>query len=241
MDLTKSAATTSSNTPLSALITMFYEPGRAFSMLEPKRHAWLPLVLLIVATSTLLFWYFNVVDFAWLLDQMLAGIKDAEQRDMTKTMMSKTMMTVSAVGGSVVMFPIACALAGVYFMLAGKVLNKEVSFGTGFALAAWASVPALLLLPLGAVAIMFASNGQLNFSDLNPLSLNQLIFHYDMAHPMAALLDNLNASSIWTMILTMIGFQVWARTPRSTAIVVVLIPYLTIYGIWFAFAMSKAA
>lgn len=240
MELTKTTEVTSTS-PVSALFAMFYEPGRAFAMLEPKRHAWLPLVLLILATTSLMLWYFSAVDFSWLLDQMLASIKDAEQREMTKSMMTKTMMMVSAVGGSVVMFPIAFALSGLYFMLAGKVLNKDVSFGTGFALSTWASVPSLLLLPLGAMAILFASNGQLGFSELNPLSLNQLIFHYDMAHPMAGLLDNINASSIWTMILTIVGFQVWAKVPRSTAIIVVLIPYLTIYGIWFAFAMSKAA
>ena len=46
MELTKTTDTASNGSPFSALFTMFYEPSRAFAMLEPKRHAWLPLVLL---------------------------------------------------------------------------------------------------------------------------------------------------------------------------------------------------
>ncbi|WP_426105868.1 hypothetical protein [Massilia sp. TSP1-1-2] len=64
MELTKSTDTASNASPVSALGTMFYDPSRAFAMLEPKRHAWPPLVLLIVTAMALMTWYFNVVDFA---------------------------------------------------------------------------------------------------------------------------------------------------------------------------------
>jgi len=240
MELTKTTDTASSASPVRALITMFYEPSRAFAMLEPKRHAWLPLVLLMVAMTALFSWYFSVVDFAWFMDQMLAAMKPAE-RDMAKSMMSKTMMQTSTLVSGVVSYPVVCAVGGLYFMLVGKFINQHVSFGTGFALSAWASVPALLTLPLGAVAITLASGGQLGFSELNPLSVNQLFFQYDMAHPMAGILDSLNATSLWSVFLTIIGFQVWTKVSQSTALKVVLIPFVTIYAIWFAFAMSKAA
>lgn len=240
MEMTKTTDTAGNASPVSALITMFYEPSRAFAMLEPKRHAWLPLVLLMVTMAGLFLWYFNVVDFAWLMDQMFAAMKPAE-RDMAKSMMTKGMMQTTTLISVVVSYPVICAVAGLYFMLVGKFINQNVSFGTGFALSAWASVPALLLLPLGAVAITMASGGQLGFSQLNPLSINQLLFQYDMAHPMAGLLDSINATSLWSVFLMIVGFQIWAKVARSTALKVVLIPYVTIYAIWFAIAMSQAA
>ncbi|MEJ7804588.1 MAG: YIP1 family protein [Telluria sp.] len=239
MELTKTTDSTSNSSPVSALFAMLYEPSRAFAMLEPKRHAWLPLGLIMVAMTALFSWYFSVVDFSWFMDQMLAAMKPAE-RDVAKGVMTKTMMQTTTLVSGVVSYPIVCAVAGLYFMLAGKFINQNVSFGTGFALSAWASVPGLLLLPLGAVAIAMASGGQLGFSELNPLSVNQLFFQYDMAHPMAGLLDTLNATSFWSVFLTVVGFQVWAKVARSTALKVVLIPYVTIYAIWFAFAMSQA-
>lgn len=240
MELTKTTDTASKASPVSALIPMFYEPGRAFAMLEPKRHAWLPLVLLMVSMTALFSWYFSIIDFSWFMDQMLAAMKPAE-REMAKGMMSKTMMQTTTLISAIVSYPVMCAIAGLYFMLVGKFINHNVSFGTGFALSAWAAVPALLLLPLGAMAIAMSSGGQLGFSELNPLSVNQLIFQYDMAHPMTTLLDTISVTSVWSIFLTVVGFQVWAKVARSTALKVVLIPYVVIYAIWFALAMSQAA
>jgi hypothetical protein len=40
-----------------------------------------------------------------------------------------------------------------------------------------------------------------------------------------------------------IGYEIWAKAKRSTAISVIVVPYAVIYGLWFAisFVMSKAA
>ncbi len=237
--MTKSTATASNASPVSALFAMFYEPSRAFAMLEPKRHAWLPLALLIITMAALFSWYFSVVDFAWVMDQMLATMKPAE-REVAKSMMTKTMMQTTTMLSGIISYPVVCAVSGLYFMFAGKFINKSVSFGDGFALSAWASVPGLLMLPMGAIAIAMGSGGQVSFSELNPLSVNQLFFQYEMAHPMAGVLDSIGLTSLWSVFLAVIGFQVWAKVAQSTAWKVVLIPYITIYALWFAFSMSKA-
>ena len=241
MELTKTTDVTRNTSPVSALTTMFYDPRRAFAMLAPKRHAWLPLVLLVMSITVLMFWYFSVVDFSWLADQMFAAIKDATRREQAKAVMSKSMMQTTTVISSLLTYPAICALGGVYFMIVGKSTNKDVSFGTGFALSAWAYVPALLMLPLGAVAIAMASGGQLGFSELNPLSVNQLFFHHEMTHPMAGVLDSINVISLWTMFLLVTGYQVWAKASRSAALKVVLIPYAIVYTAWFAYALSQTA
>lgn len=240
MELTKPTDTASTGSPVSALITMFYDPRRAYAMLEPKRHAWLPLVLLIVAIGALFTWYFSIVDFPWLMDQLFAAMKPAE-RDMAKGMMTRIVMQTTTLLSTVVSYPMICATAGLYFMMVGKFINKDISFGTGFALSAWSSVPALLMLPMGAVSISMSSAGQLAMTELNPLSVNQLFFQYDMANPMSGPLDSINVFSVWSAFLMIVGFQVWTKASLSTALKVVLIPYAGIYAIWFAFAMSQAA
>lgn len=240
MEMTKKVETTSSS-PFSALITMFYEPSDTFAALERNKAAWLPTILLMLSTTVLLMWYFNVVDFTWLMDQMFASVKNAAEREKMMEMMSPTAMQVSSIGGAVVGYPIFLALTGLYFMVAGKIISKEFTFGSGFALAAWSSLPGLIMLPLGAMQIMLASNGQFSFSDLNPLSLNTLLFNYSIDHPMTGLLDSLSLPSIWSAVLMIIGFKVWAKVGQATAVKVVLIPYITIYAIWLAIAMSRAA
>lgn len=240
MELTNNAPIASAS-PVNAFTSMLYEPTRTFQQLEHKPKAWFPLLVLIASTCILMFWYYATVDFPWLLDQMLATMKSPEEREAAAKVLSKTMMQVSSVGSAVVGYPLIMAVTGVYLMLVSKALSRGMSFGKGFALAVWSSVPAFLLFPLGALQIMLASSGQLDYSSLNPISLNQLLLHYDMAHPLASLMDMISPLTLWSMFLLVIGFETWAKVKRSTAIVVVAIPYLLVYGLWFAYGMSKLA
>lgn len=240
MELTNHAAIAGTS-PVGAFTTMFYEPTRAFQQLEDKPKGWFPALVLIASTCAVMFWYYSMVDFAWLLDQMLSTMKSAEEREAAAKVMSKTMMQVSTLGSTALGYPLVFAVTGVYLMLVSKALSRGISFGKGFALAAWSSVPAILLLPLGAMQILMASSGQLSYSALNPVSLNQLLFHYDIAHPLASLMDTVSLMTFWTMFLLMIGFETWAKVKRSTAILVVLIPYLLVYGLWFAYGLSQLA
>lgn len=232
---------TTSQSPMSALITMFYEPGKTFEALDSKPRGWFPMVVLILSTLALTVWYFSIVDFEWLRDQALASLSSSAEREAAAKVMTKTVFQTSAIGGTVVMFPAIFALMAVYLMIVSKTMTNGLSFGKSFALAAWSSVPTLLLLPLGALQIVLASSGQLSFSDLNPLSLNQLAFHYEMSHPLAGPTDSLNLMTLWSMALLVIGFEVWAKVKRATALKVVLIPYLLFFGVWFAIGLSRAA
>jgi hypothetical protein len=199
------------------------------------------LFLIIVTTCVLMFWYFSFADVPWIVQQMNAAEPDPAAREQAEKMMTKGILLGGSLVGTMIILPLITALIGVYFMLVAKAMSKEFTFGSGFALAAWSYVPGILALPLGAIQILLASNNQLSYSQLNPLSLNQIFFQYGMAHPMASLLDAISFSAIWGILLMVIGFQVWAKVSRATALKVVLIPYATIFGIWFAFALSKAA
>lgn len=209
-------------------------------MLTPRRHGWLPLVLSLLSSSILMLWYFNIVDIAWLIEQMNASIADAAKREQASKVMSKGMLQGFALAGTWIGIPVMTALLGVYFMVVAKFMHKDFTFGSGFALAAWSSIPNLLLFPLGAMTILLSSNGQISFSELNPVSINQLFFQYGTGHPLAGPLDLLSVTSIWGIALMVIGFRTWANVSRATALKVVLIPYVTVFGLWFAYAMSKA-
>lgn len=239
MELTKTADVPSAS-PLSTVFSMFYEPVRAFQSLSPRRYGWLPLLLVMATSLALMLWYFSVVDFAWLQEQMLSNMP-ATDRDAAKQFMSKGLFLGFTVLGVLIATPAIMVISGIYLMLVSKALNKPFTFNDGFAASAWSSIPAILSLPLGGIQILMASHGQLTFSDLNPLSLNQLFFHIEMGRPMAGFYDAISLPMIWSLFLLIVGYEVWAKVARKTATLVVLIPYATIYGIWFALAMSKAA
>ncbi len=242
MELSKNAGTTESS-PFNALTTMFYEPSKAFAMLDPRRHVWLPLALTIVSSCILTFWYFSMVDLAWMNEQAASKFSDPALREAASKGMPRGISQIMAVVGSMIMLPLIAAVIGVYLMLIGKLVSKEFSFVSGFSLAVWSSIPSLLALPLGAVQMLMSSNGQLTAGQLDPLSLNGLLFQYPMSNGFSGPLEALNVPVIWSIILMVIGFRMWAKVSNATALKVVLIPYAVIFAGWFGFAilMSKAA
>ena len=223
------------------LIQMFTEPSQAFAAVEKRSMVWLPLLLTLFCTAIVTFWYYHSVDFAWLQDRMAATIPDQAAREMAKEMMSKTTMQWSSVGGILIGMPLVYSIMAVYFLVVAKIQKLEFGFAKWFSFSVWASVPGLLMLPLGAMQILMTQNGQLGFEQLNPVTLNQMFFHIEMGKPWASLLDSISVMSVWSMVLMVVGFQTWAKSSRAKAIAVVMIPYGVIYGIWIIVSfMSKS-
>lgn len=240
MEMIEKAAPASTS-PLSAIVRMFYEPRAVFQQLELRRATWLPLLLLIGSTVVLTVWFFQFVDIAWLQESLLAKVSDPEVREKQREAMGASSMLTFGVIGAVVGYLVSFTIGGIYYMIVSKVRNVEFSFGKGFALSVWASVPLLLLFPLGVMQILLASSNQIPFEALNPLSLNQLFFHYEMDHPMASILNTLSIPMFWSVFVTIIGYEVWGKASRTTATLTVLAPTVVIYGGWLAWAMSQAS
>jgi hypothetical protein len=242
MELTDKAVPAHAS-PFSAVISMFYEPTATFDRLASRRAGWVPALLLVLSMFTVTYWYFgHFADFAWLQADMLASVTDPAMREQqAQANVPRGVMTYgSAVGAGVGMLA-SCAVIALYLLIVGKVRNVEFGFGKGFALAAWSALPYVLMLPLGALQMTLASSNQIPYESLFPLSLNQLLFHYERAHPLASLLEGLSLLFAWNLALLVIGYQAWAGVKRATAAKTILIPYAIVYGIWFAYALSKTA
>jgi hypothetical protein len=223
------------------LSAMFMEPSRAFATIEKRSMVWLPLIFTVLGTVIMIVWYFQSVDFAWMVDRMTAVMPDQAVREKAKEFMTKSTMQVSSIAGAVIAIPIFWSLMAVYFLLVAKIRKLDFGFTKWFSFVAWASVPGLLLLPLGAIQILMANNGQLGFDQLNPVTLNQLFFHIEMGRPWASLLDSINITSIWSTVLMVIGFQVWSKSSRTTSIIIVTLPLGVIYAVWAVVSlMSKS-
>ncbi|MES2048707.1 MAG: YIP1 family protein [Pseudomonadota bacterium] len=241
MTTTTTTVTEVQDSAFGNLTAMFLEPSRAFSAVEKRSMVWLPLTLTLLSTTVILLWYFQSVDFAWLLDRMTATIPDPAAREKVASFMTKSTMQTSGVAGAFVVTFLVYILMAAYFLLVAKIRKLEFGFTKWFSFVAWASVPSLLLLPLAGMQILLAHNGQIGLDQLNPVTLNQLVFHIEMGRPWASLLDSINIASIWTAVLMVVGFQTWSKSSRSSSVMVVAIPYAVIYAVWgIVSLMSKA-
>lgn len=242
MELIEKSAPPSAS-PFSALVRLFYEPAPTFAVLAVRRATWIPVGSMILANAGLLLWYFlGFVNYDWFQDNLLSGVIDPVERQQHQSMaISQQAMGIANAVGAVVVLIASYVISGVYLMIVGKVKNQEFSFSKGFSLSAWASLPSLLLLPLGATQMLLASHRQIPVEALNPASLNQLLFQLEASHPFAGLLESLSVLLVWNLVLLVVGYQAWTGTPRSAALRIVVLPYAVIYGIWLAYALSGSA
>ncbi|MCE3262939.1 MAG: hypothetical protein K0R43_2018 [Pseudoduganella sp.] len=220
------------------LTQVFYEPSAAFAALKERPRAWLPLILLYVASLGLMIWYFQTVDMEWMVSNSFPPDMAAEQREAAAKTMSRGVMMGMGIAGVLVGTLVVFCLYGFYFWLAGKLASMDLSFKSGFALAAWASLPGLIGVPLMALQIV-TSNGQLAFENADMLSLNYLLVHAAPHTPWAGIASALKLTDLWFIALCAIGLRTWTGKSGGTCAVIAALPYLVIYGAWASYILIK--
>ena len=211
------------------------EPSPTFARLKDKPRAWVPLLVLIVLTLAITWWYVATLDFAWFREHMLAarGTVKPEERAALAQFLTPNRMLWSTVIGIMLGTPVMYALTAVYDLLAGKVMGAGIGFGKWFGFAAWTSIPRLLALPLMALQIA-TSGGRLTMEDANMVSLNYLLLHLPLSNPWASFASNLDLTSLWTMALAAIGLKAWTGRSTAACTFAAVLPYVLVYGIWAA-------
>jgi hypothetical protein len=216
------------------------EPAKAFGELESARvrSFLLPVFVQILASALLFYLYYNNVDFSWYLSQLAAGVPPEQQAGITKHL-TPTVMSISTVVMLFISVPIVLAISALYLYLVGKIRNLEHSFGQWFLLVAWASMPVVLTLPVGAGAL-FGGDGRILPEDLNPLSLAQLLGVED-GSPWKSLLSSLTLVLLWTIFLTAAGYKRRAKVSLLQAGLVIAAPYVVIFGTWALLVFAASA
>ena len=228
--------------PMSTLISIFVDPAKAMQAVRERSMIWLPLLLMTLGTAAMMAWYYQMVDFSWLQDQLLAasGQTDPKALEAARGFMSRGFMSAVGIFGVLIAVPVMLLLTGVYYLLAAKVIGNDLGFGKWFAFSTWAAAPTLLVIPLMAVQILMASNGQLAPAALNPLTLNNLVFHLPASARWAGLLNAINIPSLWAAVVAIIGYKVWTAKSTTTSAFVVLLPQVVIFGVWAVITMLRS-
>jgi hypothetical protein len=211
------------------------DPTPTFARLKGKSSAWLPLLILIVLSLGIMYWWISTLDFPWFVDHLVASQPKAtpEARAAMEKFMTPTSMLWSSSIGAVFGTLVALALSALYYLVAGKVIDAPLGFGKWFGFAVWTSVPRLLTIPLSALQIA-TSHGRLAPEDLNMASLNYLVFHLPITHPWASLVGSIDLTMFWSIVLAVLGLKAWTGRSTATCVTVALLPYAIIYGLWAA-------
>jgi hypothetical protein len=242
-DPNKPAAQASGPGLLTIAVNIFTAPSEAFAALQSRPSFLFPLLLSIIPTMVLYGWYFQIVDYAWFIDDTIAQMptmQEAQREAVTAAMQSQSrtlMMVSSTLGGSIGILVIYALQAG-YLAIVSALLGDSYRFRHWFSLICWTSLPYLLVVIVMAINIFMSPNGQINMNNANSLSLGNLGIPSADNSLMRTVLTALNLPMFWSIALTLLGYRQWLQASNLRAATVVLGPYVAIIGILAYFAFT---
>lgn len=209
-------------------------------VIQNRRSAGLPLAAAVACSVILTIAYYQYVNYPWLADNLYAGYSEQQQRVLARVL-DKQLSMVLGVMGIITLTPAINGLVAAYLALIAKARGTGPSFIDCFRLVCWSSLPTVLLLPVGLLAMAMDPSGRLLPEDLNPTSANSLLFHFLRPSAFIAPLSNLHLVLIWQLALLTMGYRQAASLSASKAAIVVCAPYFTLFAGWIAIAALRAA
>jgi hypothetical protein len=176
------------------------------------------------------------VDFPWLVEHTIMQIpaeSRAESEGAIRTLKSPGISTWTSVAAVVIMTFIIYAIQAVYLNLVNKVTaGADIGFGKWFSFTAWTSFPGIFG-PLAAFAVIFmADSNQISAESLQVLSLNSIVLHAAPGEPWFTWASSLTLIHFWMIFLMAIGYTQWTGTAMAKSTIIVMIPWVLVFGIW---------
>lgn len=216
-------------------------PSSAFNELRERPRFWFPLLVLVVSTVALTYWYYSIVDIEWFKDVIFSSNPDIqklpdEQRAASMGMLTRTTLMWSSVIGGVFGLPLVFLVLALYLLLAAKVTRLPLGFKHWYSFSCWTAMPMLISTVVAAIFLAMSDNGQVSPSVMQPLSINQLLLHRPPGSPGHSLIESLNIPSFLSWALMIIGVKVWSQRSWMFSTIFIALPIVLIYGVWAFFA-----
>ena len=223
---------------MTILTNIFTSPAQAMTQVQERYNVVFPLMLLLVSSALVFMYYFMAVDYQWYIDhtvELTAGELSKSEQEATRSalsMMSQNTMGIITAVSVVIITAIMLVIQAVYFVIVSNITNDGYQFKQWMSFNCWASMPALVVFLAMAATMLFSGNGQVALESANPLSLNELIFGLDPTKGAGKLLASLDLTKFWAMYIMVIGYQKWTGKSLQTSLLIALLPFIMIYGIW---------
>jgi Yip1 domain len=226
------------------LVGLLFEPKRVFEEIDRRPRILFPLALLVVVIVGTLFWYYQVVDMEWLKDIALRSgpqSRNMSEEDLAKAekFLTPTMLTWSSVISAAIILCVIRLLEALYYLLAGKITNVQRDYKRWLSLACWTSLPHVLSIVPAVVVLLTTTTTQFDAAELQPLSLNSLLFHRKLGEPGYNLYTNISLLNIATLYLTVLGVKCWSKRSWLFSSIFVLLPAALGLGIWALIAAVR--
>jgi hypothetical protein len=229
--------TAGSYTVFNAMVDIVAAPGKALD--EIKSHtSWLgvPLVISIALACGVFAYYYNWVDFPWLIEETIRQVPAADRAESAEAIrqfMEPGRSTWTTVVAIVIVSLIIYTLQASYLHLANKLITgADIGFSQWFSFSIWTAFVGVFGSLSSFVVILMADSNQLATQSLQPLSLNSLFIHASPGDPLFTWASSLTLINFWTYFLMSIGFARWTGAALMKSTVIAVLPWAMIFGSW---------
>lgn len=230
---------------LPTVVNIFVSPGEAFKALKEHPAAWLPIVALIVGYVAMQMLYLNLVDQDWLNEtqiRMVLGdnLSEAEIQQAVSSrsgISANVQAAISAVGIAIVL-PLIMFLFALYLKIVSFATNDGVTLKSWFGLVAWCSLIGWVTVLASIANLLMNDVTFMPPAEINPLSFVNLFGLETGPGVRGQVMQNFNATSIWTLLLMVFGHQAFRQRSLFTSAAIVLAPYILIGGAVLYFALG---
>src|SRR6266404_7604546 len=210
---------------------VFFAPSKTFTDLKRDSSWWLPFIIIAIFSWTFVTTVDKKIGFDQVVDTTLANMSDSQKARMEQAppeqqqqqiKMMKASYKYVSYGFPIVLLIILAIFAAVYMGAFNFGLGAEIPYKQALAVVIYASLPTIVRSLLAIISIFALGNPE-NFNFENPVATNPGILVSAAQHPaLNKLLASLDVVTIWTLVLTGIGFALISKVKRNTAIAMVL-------------------
>jgi len=223
---------------------VFTAPSKTFADLKRDSSWWLPFIILAIFSWTFVATVDKKIGFDQVVDTTLANMSDSqkarmeqappEQQQQQVRMMKASYKYVSY-GFPIVLLIMMSIFAAVYMGAFNFGLGAEIPYKQALAVVIYASLPTIVRSLLAIISIFALGNPEY-FNFENPVATNPGVLVNVAQHPaINKLLASLDVVTIWSLVLTGIGFATISKVKRGTAIGMILGIYAAVVLVMVGF------
>jgi hypothetical protein len=227
-----SAAETSAFAVLTNIVAA---PSRAYAAIHERPTVWLPLLLLIVSYCTIAFVYTHLVDLPWLIEQQLANARNLTDAQREQTIKAASRLPAVVYGGisavsSTAFIAGLLALTALYYRGISYATGDGVTYKQWFSLASWCAIPIVFGVIASLVHLLSGDARFMTQEEMNPFAFGNLLgIERGPAAPIAQrVLLGLDVTALWSLALSVLGYQTFSKRSLLASAAVVLGPVVLI-------------
>ena len=219
---------------LQVATNVFLSPAQAFPQIKERPSPWFPLAVLLLGYCVTSFVYLHRVDLAWFMDlqmQNAPNLTDEQREQAVNAALRISPTTYGAIGAVTTTLSVLVifALIALYYTGVSFATNAGIKFKQWFGLICWCTLPAAFGLLATIVNLLVSDVRFLPQESLNPLSFGNLLAIDPTGAPTSQrILLSLDPTTIWSVVLTILGYQAWTNRSLVHATLVVLGPLILI-------------